>query len=143
MWRTCYDFMLKHPGFGRRAMWWFLRRSRILDRFDDEGYLKIKLLGKTGERFAAAEDGGGINSLIVAQMLYWNSDLPRRCSDKVAVRGFVRERGLGDILVPLVPGGGDVVARRGHSMGSAARPVRPQVQQRFRAPLHRARQVRR
>ena len=30
--------MLRHPGAGRRAMWWFLRKSRLLDTFDDEGY---------------------------------------------------------------------------------------------------------
>lgn len=104
MWRACYDFMLNHPGFGRSFLWWFLRRSRILDTFCDEGYLKITMLGMTGERYAAAEDGGGINSLIIAQMLYWKSDLPTLCSDKFAVRDFVRSRGLGDILVPLVPG---------------------------------------
>lgn len=104
MWRICYDFMLRHPGFGRKALWRLLKSSRILDLFDDEGYLKVQMLGITGERYAAAEDGGGINSLIIAQMLYWDSDLPSRCSDKVAVRDFVRERGLGDILVPFVPG---------------------------------------
>lgn len=84
-------------------MWWFLRKSRLLNAFDDEGYLIVKLLGATGERFAPAEDGGGINSLIIAQELYWKSDIPRICCDKWAVREFVRSRGLGDILVPLVP----------------------------------------
>lgn len=104
IWRMCYDFMVSHPGWGRRLMWGFLRRSRLLDLFCDEGYLKVSLLGKTGERFAAAAEGGGINSLIIAQMLHWRSDLPTICCDKIAVRGFVRSRGLGDILVPLVPG---------------------------------------
>ena len=104
MWRSCYEFMLRHPGVGRRALWWFLRKSKLLDTFDDEGYFTVKLLGATGERFAAAEDGGGINSLILAQELYWKSDLPRVCCDKFAVREFVRSRGLADILVPLVPG---------------------------------------
>ena len=102
-WHPFYDFMLAHPGFGRKATWRFLKASRILDLFEDEGYLKLQLTGITGERYASAEDGGGINSLIVAQMLYWKSDLPSRCSDKVAVREFVRSRGLGDILVPFVP----------------------------------------
>lgn len=96
--------MLRHPGAGRRAMWWFLRKSRLLNAFDDEGYLIVKLLGVTGERFASPEDGGGINSLIIAQELYWKSDIPRICCDKWAVREFVRSRGLGDTLVPLVPG---------------------------------------
>lgn len=102
-WNAVYRFMLCLPSSGRKLLWWVLRKTHLIDLFCDEGYFKIKLLGATGERFSSAEDGGGINSLLLAQELFWRSDLPKVCCDKFAVREYVRSRGFGDILVPLVP----------------------------------------
>lgn len=101
--RTCLDRMARLSPIWRETFWRILKGTRLATAFDLSDYLKLKLLGATGERFASPEDGGGINSLIIAQELYWKSDIPRICCDKWAVREFVRSRGLGDILVPLVP----------------------------------------
>ncbi len=101
--RTCLDLMIRLSPVWRKTFWQMLKGIRLETAFSLADYLKLKLLGATGERFAPPEDGGGINSLIIAQELYWKSDIPRICCDKWAVREFVRSRGMGDILVPLVP----------------------------------------
>lgn len=101
--RACLDLMTRLSPVWRKTFWRMLKGTRLVAAFSLADFLKLKLLGSTGERFALPEDGGGVNSLIIAQELYWKSDIPRICCDKWAVREFVRSRGLGEILVPLVP----------------------------------------
>lgn len=99
-----YSMMAGMKSRGMQKLFWrLLKKSGLAHFLSDEQYLKLRLLGATGERYAEPEDGGGINSAILWQQLYWKSEIPRICCDKFAVREFVRSRGFGDYLVPLVP----------------------------------------
>ena len=42
------------------------------------------------------------NEKIQAYKLFYHDPLMQKCTDKVKVREYVKEKGLGDLLVPLV-----------------------------------------
>lgn len=92
------------PGhYAKMAMWVVLEKLGIVPLLCDEGYHIIQLLAFTNERFRMPWEGGGICSLVKWQLLYWRSDIPSIGCDRFAVRDFIRNRGLGEILVPLCP----------------------------------------
>lgn len=80
--------------FFQRSMWFVLRKVKLTSALTDEWYYKLHLLACTGERYRLPWDGGGINSIIAWQQIYWKSglELMAKCSDKIAVRDFVRSR---------------------------------------------------
>lgn len=81
-------------------------RLHVLDHATDEWYWKLTTLLYAGETYALPGKGGGINSVIRWQQMHWQSPLKARCSDKIAVREFVRDR-LGDkYLIPMLPAEG-------------------------------------
>ncbi|MEG1788708.1 MAG: hypothetical protein RR268_05770, partial [Kiritimatiellia bacterium] len=62
MWTFFYAIMKILPSrFLQRTFWFLLRKSHISNALCDEGFLKLQLLGVTGEVFNFT---GGINSLI-------------------------------------------------------------------------------
>lgn len=100
VWKALYAVMgLLSSRFLQRAFWWCLRKSRVADILCDEGFLKLQLLGVTGERYSLSN--GGINSWILWQRLNAYSPLMSICCDKLAVRSFVKDRIGSDYLVPL------------------------------------------
>lgn len=104
MWRLLYFVMQLLPGhYAKMAMWVAMEKLGIVPLLCDEGYHIIQLLAFTNEKYRMPWEGGGICSLIKWQLLYWKSDIPSIGCDRFAVRNFIRERGLGHILVPLCP----------------------------------------
>lgn len=104
MWKIIYFIMKMLPGhYAKMAMWVAMEKVGIVSLLCDEGYHIIQLLAFTNERFLMPWEGGGVCSLVKWQLLYWKSDIPSIGCDRFAVRNFIRERGLADILVPLCP----------------------------------------
>lgn len=106
-WRLFYFTMLRIQSQPRRERFWkSLSRNGIVNKMCDEGYWKISTLLYTGETYALPGKGGGINSVIRWQQMYWHSPLKASCADKIAVRSFVREKIGATYLVPMLPAEG-------------------------------------
>jgi len=101
MWEFCYKLMCGLPSrFLQRKLWRLLRNSGLARLMCEEGYLKLQLLGITGEVYSLTD--GGINSWILWQRLNFRSPLVAKGCDKYAVRELVRERIGERYLTPLV-----------------------------------------
>lgn len=99
-----YRLMLRMKTQRMRCVfWWMLRKLAVVHLLDDASYFKLKMLALTGEAFASPADGGGVNSALLWQHLYWESELPKKCCDKFAVREHVRKIVGDKYLVPLLP----------------------------------------
>jgi len=101
MWKCCHRLMRGLPSrFLQRKFWRLLRNTGLAGLMGDEGYLKLQLLGMTGEDYSLTD--GGINSWILWQRLNFRSPLMVLGCDKYAVRKLVRERIGEEYLTPLV-----------------------------------------
>lgn len=101
MWKFYYCLMRMMPNrFLQRTFWWVLRKTGIAKRLCDEGFLKLQLLGVSGEVYSLT--GGGVNSWIVWQRLHFHSSILVQGCDKYAVREIVKARIGEEYLVPLI-----------------------------------------
>ncbi len=104
MWRVLYVTMIALCWhYPRMALWVVLQKLHIVDKLCDEGYHKLSLLAFANEIYRMPCDGGGINSLIKWQLLYWHSAIPAIGCDRVAVRDYVKSKVGYDVLVPMLP----------------------------------------
>lgn len=104
LWPLFYFGLQVCPKRKRFRFWNALRRHGIVNKMCDEGYWIISTFVYTGERYKLPGKGGGIYSAINWQRINWKSDIPTKCTDKLAVRAFVRDRIGSEHLVPMVPG---------------------------------------
>lgn len=105
-WRFFYFLMKTLPDNRRLRFWRMLKRHGIVGRMCDKGFWICNTFVYTGERYKLPGKGGGIYSAINWQRIYWKSDLPRICTDKLAVRDYVRNRIGDEFLIPMLPSEG-------------------------------------
>lgn len=105
-WRFFYFLIKRLPDNRRLRFWRILKRHGIVGRMCDKGFWICNTFVYTGERYKLPGKGGGIYSAINWQRINWKSDIPTKCTDKLAVRAFVRDRIGSGYLVPLLPGEG-------------------------------------
>lgn len=104
LWVGLYNLLLITPkGQCRRCLWERYLKFGLLHRAPDEWYWKMCTLYYADEPYGLPGKGGGINSLIRWQQMYWKSPLMVLCADKVAVREYVRKRVGARYLVPMLP----------------------------------------
>ncbi len=102
-WHLFYFLLKLMPENRRLPFWNALRKYGVVARMPDKGFWIISTFVYSGEKYALPGDGGGINSVIRWQQMYWDSPLKVKCSDKLAVREFVREKIGGEYLIPMLP----------------------------------------
>ncbi len=104
-WRFFYFLMKRMPDNQRMHFWQALKRHGIAGRMNDKGFWICNTLAYTGEEYKirCGRPVGGIYSAINWQRMNWNSDLPRLCTDKLAVRNYVRNAIGNDYLIPMLP----------------------------------------
>ncbi len=105
-WRFFYFLMKTLPDNRRLRFWRMLKRHGIVGRMCDKGFWICNTFVYTGERYKLPGKGGGIYSAINWQRIHWESDLPRICTDKLAVRDYVRNRIGDEYLIPMLPSEG-------------------------------------
>ncbi len=104
MWKVFYLTMIAlFWHYPRMAMWVILQKLHIVDKLCDEGYHKLSLLAFADEIYRMPWEGGGINSLIKWQLMYWRSDILAIGCNRVAVRDYVKSKVGADVLIPLLP----------------------------------------
>lgn len=105
-WRFFYFLMKRLPDNRRLRFWRMLKMHGIVGRMCDKGFWICNTFVCTGERYKLPGKGGGLYSAINWQRINWKSEIPTKCTDKLAVRAFVRDRIGSEYLVPMVPGEG-------------------------------------
>ena len=106
-WRLFYFILLRIQSQPRRERFWKkLSQNGIVARFPDKGFWICNTFVYTGERYKLPGKGGGIYSAINWQRMNWSSDLPRLCTDKLAVREYVKKHIGNDFLIPIIPSEG-------------------------------------
>ena len=102
-WHPLYWVACRMPRWVQKNLWRGLRFTRMDRLLNDEGFCVLQLLCVSGERYALPAEGGGLNSVITWQRLNWQSLVPKVCSDKLAVRDYVRARCGDAVLNKIYP----------------------------------------
>lgn len=108
MWWIVYWGLRSIPDSKRIRVWRAMQRHGITTRMPDKGFWICNTLVHTGERYIVKHGipVGGIYSAINWQRINWKSDIPTKCTDKLAVRDYVRSRIGDEFLIPMHPSEG-------------------------------------